>query len=121
MAAEKLVLFAIGAIGAFKTADKKHRYSQRDQDGEHTRIRRKPMKNVCHKCHSGLRSDPKTAAAKFDTCFSEKARNQSLRQPKSNTYSDGLSVIFRCKWANIERRYTWHGKRWWKSRNGTVA
>ena len=39
VAAEKLVLFTIGAVGAFKTTDEKHSDSQCDQDCEDTRIR----------------------------------------------------------------------------------
>jgi hypothetical protein len=36
VAAEELVLFAAGAIGALEAADEQDRDTQRNQDGQHT-------------------------------------------------------------------------------------
>jgi hypothetical protein len=42
--AEKVVLFAARAVGALEAADQENCHSQRDQDGQHARVRRNPVK-----------------------------------------------------------------------------
>lgn len=47
--AEELVLFALGAVCAFKAANKKNSYPQRDQNGQHTRVRADHLNQSMHK------------------------------------------------------------------------
>ncbi len=42
--AEDVILFAARAVGALEAAHEQHRHSQGDQDGQHTCIRRNPVK-----------------------------------------------------------------------------
>jgi len=46
--AEELILVALGAVGALKAADKQNRYTERDQNGQHTRVRADEMSYRVH-------------------------------------------------------------------------
>lgn len=46
--AEKFILFALGAVGAFKAANEQNRHPQRDQNGQHTRVRADEMSKSMH-------------------------------------------------------------------------
>jgi len=48
VSAEEFILFAFGAVGAFKAADKQNRHPQRDQNGQHTRVRADEMSKSMH-------------------------------------------------------------------------
>ena len=49
VSAEELILFAFGAVGALKAANKEHSYPKCDQDGQHTRVRADHLRKSMHK------------------------------------------------------------------------
>lgn len=46
--AEELILIALGAVGAFEAAYKQNCNTQRDQNGQHTRVRTDDVSDRVH-------------------------------------------------------------------------
>ena len=46
--AEELVLFLLWAVGAFEAANKQNRHPERDQNGQHTRVRADELGKSMH-------------------------------------------------------------------------